>query len=180
MTGHFSPKFRPKLGDKIVASARIVKTGEVIEGRRILRGFTPHRTLWKPQIENIEGIFIGYRTLAEGETDWDGDPEVDGGVVFFSTRRFEAWLIVTDPRRNSIYVLPEDVLGVNQHFPGDYRYFKAKGAGDSGYGCIRIVTRNGSQAATPEMIQHHYFDNGWIEISYSEFVELENATERSL
>lgn len=178
MNGYFKNTHRPKLGDKVVASARIEKLHEPLSGIRIIHGFRPFRTRWAQKLESVEGIFIGYRTMMNGITDWDGDPMVDGSVEFKPNLRFEVWLLVTHPRRKPICVLPEDVVGVNQHFPGDYRYFKANGADGSGYSSIRIITRDGSRTSvTPEWVQRHYLDRGWDEIPYSEYVALHNASE---
>lgn len=177
MPGHFNNTHRPKLGEKVTASATVTKEHVPISdlAGTIYKHRDPHQTIYRRTEQPISGVFIGYRTVAEGQTGWDGDPDIDGGWVFYKSRRFEAWLIVTDPRRNPIYVLPEDVIGVGSHFPDDWRYFKHKSG--KGYSSIRVVSRDDELAYSSEVLL--YFDDKfWTEITYLEHVTLENAAER--
>ncbi|NLG54208.1 MAG: hypothetical protein GX542_00910 [Rhodococcus sp.] len=54
----------------------------------------------------VPALCIGYRTLQDGWTRWEGD---DVGEVFWRKRNLDACLVVTHPRRNPVLVFPEDV-----------------------------------------------------------------------
>jgi hypothetical protein len=54
----------------------------------------------------IQGMYIGYRTLADGEREYIED----AGFVFTPWSYREAWLFVIDPRQKPIYVFPEYAL----------------------------------------------------------------------
>jgi hypothetical protein len=42
--------------------------------------------------------------MQEGASEWD-----DEYWIWSTTKRFEAWLIVIDPRKKPVFALPEDV-----------------------------------------------------------------------
>ena len=56
--------------------------------------------------EPADGIYIGYRTLQDGETRWEGE---EIGNVFKRCRDLSAWLIVLDEHRKPVLAFPEDV-----------------------------------------------------------------------
>ena len=53
----------------------------------------------------VEGIFIGWRTIQNGKSEWLG---YDEGQIWIPDEYIECWLIVVDPRQNPIRVFPED------------------------------------------------------------------------
>jgi hypothetical protein len=61
---------------------------------------------------------MGFRRVAEGHTEMDGDPDIDGAQVFTPTNYLEVWIFVYHERKKPIFVLPEDVMrGDNEASP---------------------------------------------------------------
>lgn len=86
------------------------KLGQFVAARDVLaKSYRANSRVWLRQRERIrtpqpiEGIYIGYRTLADGLCEWHHDC-----TVFKPTHYFEAWLIVPNERVNPIRVHPED------------------------------------------------------------------------
>lgn len=102
---------RPTFGDLVKYDAYIVKRHK--KSRMPSGHINQIETAWeKMPFRNEYGIYIGYRTLKEGVSDYE-IAEWGSGVNhigFSPTRNFEAWLIVPSERENPVYVLPEDVI----------------------------------------------------------------------
>ena len=94
-------KFRPALGQWVTCSDRMYRRWDY---------HTKTYVRWAEFIPGgpkpIEGIFVGYRTIQDGYTEWGGE---ECGNIWNPTKYKEAWLIVTDPRHAPIKVFPEDV-----------------------------------------------------------------------
>lgn len=82
------------LGEKVIVSAVLVRR------TRTLRGYAAEKT-WQPRpMEPREGLYIGYRTLADGVR----DAEDEVGYTFEPKRHFRAALVVFSDRTNPVLV----------------------------------------------------------------------------
>ncbi len=96
---------RPELGARVSATDRLYRHREYRDGKKTWVRF---RGLFRFKTERLyEGIYIGYRTIQDGKTSWEGE---EIGNIWIPSRHFECWLIVEDPRQKPIRVLPEDVI----------------------------------------------------------------------
>ena len=83
---------RPKFGDKVKYS-------------NILRRYSRGRTkFWKPERKPGEGIWLGYRTLSNGDVYHDED-----GAGYTPKEWQKAALICTNSKENPFYVPAEDI-----------------------------------------------------------------------
>lgn len=66
------------------------------------------------------GMYIGWRTVYDGATDWDW--EYEGGYLanwsFKRKGQHEVWLFVIDPRQNPVAVFPFDATPTAQQEGG--------------------------------------------------------------
>ncbi len=86
---------RPEMGQQITASHGLVRCrGERREWKRRMRQRAP-----------LSGIYVGYRTYADGNVEWYGPEE---GNFFKPDFYYEVWLIVPNERTNPVPVLPVD------------------------------------------------------------------------
>jgi hypothetical protein len=112
-------KTRPAFGQRVRIKAKAVRMcayGERLpEAKRGMSDwpyYDGHRnTRWKAWARwefntPREGLYIGYRTLQDGETWWEGE---EIGMVFKPHRDLDAWLVVLNERQNPVLVFPEDV-----------------------------------------------------------------------
>lgn len=91
---------RPALGEK-----RTIKMRAERQKRRI-GGWWDREITWSSvEIKPVEGIYIGWRTVFDGGTEYLGDEE---GIAFHQDAPHEVWLFVTNPRHNPIRVFPDD------------------------------------------------------------------------
>lgn len=60
------------------------------------------------------GLFIGTRTLQNGRIEYMGE---EYGNAFFPEEYFKAWLIAPNAHTNPIYVLPENVIYLQELAP---------------------------------------------------------------
>lgn len=107
---------RPQHGARVKVKATVKKCNDLYSGDSHLGplksdGGMP--TVYVRTEKDIEGVYIGWRTLSEGHTRRDAF-EFDVNSVAYETqyipfRYFEAWLISPGPRRNIVRALPEDV-----------------------------------------------------------------------
>lgn len=100
---------RPVFGQRVRVNAKLVKRYDRPQFKY------PVNTTWQRIAYNVEGIYIGFRTLSEGCIDADYE---DGYTYryFIPKRHMKVWLIVINERSNPIYVLPEDAsFEVTEH-----------------------------------------------------------------
>lgn len=91
---------RPKLGEWRNLEKEVYKRHYRVpkEGRR---------TEWTQRdIRTVRGLYIGWRTVYNGYSEWLGDEE---GYNFSQSDHREVWLFIIDDRKNPIRVFPEDV-----------------------------------------------------------------------
>lgn len=100
---------RPKLGQEVESVSRLirVRTEDPERGTdRVCGGDMIENPLvigkWEPRAETVEGIYAGFRSISDTETDC--------GYSHERARTFEAWIVYTHERRKPVYVLPIDVL----------------------------------------------------------------------
>ncbi len=97
-------KNRPALGQWVTATDRMYRksTGPYYNTKTWVRwgAYIPGGA--KP----VEGIFIGSRTIQDGDREWAGE---DCGNIWIPSKYKEAWLIVEDSRHVPVRVFPEDV-----------------------------------------------------------------------
>lgn len=100
---------RPKLGQEVESVSRLVRVrtedpergtdrvcgGDMIENPLVIGK-------WEPRAETVKGIYAGFRSISDTETDC--------GYSHERARTFEAWIVYTHERRKPVYVLPIDVL----------------------------------------------------------------------
>jgi hypothetical protein len=96
-------KQRPQLGQRVRITG-IVEKSSAYTGREF---GTIVRTVWNHRSHEATGVYIGYRTVYEGEVFRISEDEGNG---FIPQNHLEVWLIVTDARRNTIRCLPEQVI----------------------------------------------------------------------
>lgn len=93
---------RPNIGDYISAKAYVRK--------RRSGKYNDFKTDYEKVAEQVDGVYIGYRTVFEGNTHYITGGEGDDGFYgFIPKKHFEVWLIVNHPRRKPITILPEDL-----------------------------------------------------------------------
>ena len=63
---------------------------------------------WMPKklAQPLRGMYIGWRTVFDGEAEYIGEEE---GAVFKQGESREVWLFVTSPRKNPIRTFPNGV-----------------------------------------------------------------------
>ena len=109
-----------KVGDKIKIKARFVRyvVHKKIEDTRY-PGETSRWKIWKQRDSNTEdgiflpqdGIFLGYRTLSNGRTSFDGDV----GWIYEPKEYIKAYrVILLDGKTNPFYAPAEAVSNNNQ------------------------------------------------------------------
>lgn len=113
-TTKICPAFGQRVRIKAKAVRRYVYGGDLPPVKRSVESwpyYVGHRnTRWKVWARwefnaPREGLYIGYRTLQDGETWWEGE---EVGTVFKRHRNLTAWLVVLDERQNPVLVFPED------------------------------------------------------------------------
>ena len=93
-----------QLGDRVLCSAVLWRRTEV-------RSRQNDRKYWDTKtIEPREGVYIGMRTLANGERWWEDEV----GYVFEPKEHFRAALVVFSERENPV-LIPLDALQEAQH-----------------------------------------------------------------
>lgn len=164
-------KYRPDLGMKIVARAHVVKTRTPVSrlGPDQVKGlYDDFHTLWPLQEQHIEGVFTGYRTISQGTTGYRTDYDGEEVRAFFRAINFEAWLIVTDPRRKPLFVLPADVTEIDGIKLYETRFFSIESAGGKGILAVPDVM----QKYDPETSNYleSIVSGGWKEIGWQEYM----------
>lgn len=96
--------------DRIVKE---VKFGDWVAFQERYRRCTLHkpgevRKVWKPFVKYGEGIYLGTRTLQNGDLVWLGDEE---GYHLNPTERIRVAYVSPGPRANPVYV-PLDKMGL--------------------------------------------------------------------
>lgn len=82
-----------RFGQKVKATAFLRRVWESRNGK----GYK----FWLPVEKEINGLFIGYRTLSNGSLEWWEDI----GSVYKPINHFQAALVVPSETRNPVYVL---------------------------------------------------------------------------
>lgn len=84
-----------------------IKYGDIVKSPIIYRRMCDNgsKKTWKPTDHAVCGIFLGYRNLRNGFTDWYQDE----GSTFTITDNFTAALVSPGPHQNPVYV-PVDKL----------------------------------------------------------------------
>lgn len=98
---------RPQLGEwRMITCVAVRRTSHKRNERtnRLMRLKTWEK--WARWRKASPAMFVGYRTVADGETDWIDE----AGYVFVAHKHQELWLFVSDARQTPFYVFPEDVL----------------------------------------------------------------------
>jgi hypothetical protein len=95
----------PKFGQWVTCTARLYRTSKA--DRRTGYKDLKHIHRWEPIPIKNEGLFIGTRTLYNGEVEWAEDT----GSVFSPKSHFTAALVVPGPRRKPILV-PMDAVKI--------------------------------------------------------------------
>jgi hypothetical protein len=93
---------RPEIGQRVRITGEMEREKRYIDGRWSRQSVT-----WRECGSDATGVYIGYRTVAEGEVRYI---DSETGSAFFPKTHFEVWLIVTDPRQNPIKCRPEQVV----------------------------------------------------------------------
>jgi len=103
-----SKAMTPEFGQWVTCTARLYRTDRT-ESYKAPAGYTKYRHLkyWARLPVKNEGLFIGTRTLYDGEVEWTEGT----GSVFYPKSHFTAALIVPGPRRKPILV-PMDAMEV--------------------------------------------------------------------
>lgn len=162
-------RFRPALGTRIVARAYVKKMHSPASDLNAGTRYDDVHTLWPLYEGRIEGVFMGYRTIKQGTNTYVGDPNIDGGRFFVAKLHFEAWLVIADPRRNPVYVLPDDVIEIDDVKLHETKFFLIGEAGQPNSGQMSI-------GKPPDSLEHKlkgYFDkfleSGWREVGWQEW-----------
>jgi hypothetical protein len=95
----------PKFGQWVTCTARLYRASKA--DRRTGYKDLKHIHRWEPIPIKNEGLFIGTRTLYNGEVEWAEDT----GSVFSPKSHFTAALVVPGPRRKPILV-PMDAVKI--------------------------------------------------------------------
>lgn len=101
---------QPEFGQRVTVTARFVRRWRAASPRsrkvwERLDGFTV-ADAWKSQrVESREGIFLGYRTLADGHV----TNYYDEGTIFEAEHHFKAALVCLSEREKPVYV-PLDAM----------------------------------------------------------------------
>jgi hypothetical protein len=94
---------RPQLGQKCRIKATCSKA-------KIYLGYGKRQSRWLTDTNHMsshpEGLYVGYRTVADGVTGRDEDGYVNSYEV---TEYHEVWLFVDNPRKKIFYAFPEYV-----------------------------------------------------------------------
>lgn len=102
---------KPKLGGWYSVSAEYVKRRTPLNQGFRFKNKKPFKTDFvrcsfeKP----IKALCVGVRTVHNGYTGWDGDPDIDGGWQFERRSSLVVYLFVLDWRLNPIKVALEDI-----------------------------------------------------------------------
>lgn len=90
-----------KFGDKVIAKATVTR-------QECFEGYSTCYRSWvrRPYRTPKEGMFIGFRTLANGDMEYSAD-----GRTFHPTQYFRVALVVFDIKTNPVYVKFEDLVG---------------------------------------------------------------------
>lgn len=76
--------------------------GDLVRASAVLRR---HNCRYSPRPREIEGVYIGWRTVSDGTPPgWDREGDFDG---YKPTRFYTVAVVVPGPRRNPVYVLPK-------------------------------------------------------------------------
>lgn len=90
-----------KLGEKVHADAYLYRSRD------------GNRKYWRRIEKPVTGIYVGYRTYANGEL--GGGWGYDDPLYFIPKEYFKVALIVTDPRENPIPIMYDDMRTEAQH-----------------------------------------------------------------
>lgn len=106
--------WRPELGAKLLTSGSIERKRD--KGKRE----------WVAIEEPVIGYYIGWRILTNGHVEHEYYDFGEGGYSYFvpSGETMEAWLVVTNERREPVYVLPSQVSHVELTRVSDRHYCK--------------------------------------------------------
>lgn len=96
-----------KLGQRVIFTHPLKRVGTWDEEKRQAGKAWRHSRYEKKAQELQEGIVIGRRTLANGETQWEEE-----GTIFHPTEYFQAYLIATALHRKPSVVRVENVRRV--------------------------------------------------------------------
>lgn len=98
-----------RLGQRVIFTHPLERRGTWNAEKRRAGKAWKHSSYEKAAREEHEGIIIGKRTLANGDTQWEDEV----GTMFFPTEHFQAYLIATTLHRKPSVVRVENVRRVS-------------------------------------------------------------------
>lgn len=92
---------RPELGEWCDIAATAHKNKQPWS-----RGYRKIEWVARPRRQPIRGMYIGWRTVFDGEAEYISDEE---GTAFKQSQPHEVWLFVTSARTNPVHAFAADV-----------------------------------------------------------------------
>jgi len=90
-----------KHGTKVKITKKLVRESQ----RKHTGKFWQRWKIWKPVEYCSEGIFLGYRTVQDGTTDWEDEV----GMIFMKKSCYKVALVSPSAKENPIYVPLENM-----------------------------------------------------------------------